>query len=176
MDAVTDLRLKDGRLARIRPATSEDAESITDLVNVVGAERTLVLRERVTWTIEEERRTLSAADGTRSVFFLGEVDGRVCGLINLARGRWVKNAHTAEFGMSCLPDARGLGLGEGLLSRGIEWARSAGVRKLNLEVFASNTRAIALYHKMGFVEEGRRKGEYVLDGESVDGLLMALWL
>src|SRR5579859_4499744 len=150
MDAVHNLRLKDGRSARIRQATSEDAESITDLVNVVSAERTLVLRERATWTIEEERRTLSAADGTGSVFFVGEIEGRVCGLINLARGRWVKDAHTADLGMSCLPEVRGIGLGAALLSRGIEWARSVGVRKLNLEVFATNTRAIALYRKMGF--------------------------
>ncbi len=59
---------------------------------------------------------------------------------------------------------------------GIEWARDVGVRRLKLGVFETNERALALYRKLGFVEEGRLKGEVVLDGKPVDEILMALTL
>lgn len=176
MTDVTRTRLTDGRAAVIRPAVPDDAQMITDFVNVIGAEGRFVLRERATWSIAEERKTLGAADGQRAAFFVAEVAGRLSGMINLSRGQWTKDAHLAELGMSCLPDCRGVGLGTALLARGMAWARSVGVRKLTLEVFASNDRAIALYRKAGFVEEARLRGQYLIDGQPVDGVLMALWL
>ena len=39
----------------------------------------------------------------------------------------------------------------------LEWARRHEiVRKINLEVRADNARAIALYERLGFVQEGRQ--------------------
>lgn len=176
MTAATIVRLGDGRSGLVRRASPDDAEGITALVNTVGAEGRFVLRDRATWTLEEERQTLAAADGTVSVFLVAELSERICGMMNLSRGRWPKNSHVAEFGMSCLPECRRIGLGAALLAQGIEWARDGGVRKLALEVFASNEAAISLYRKMGFEVEARLKGEFVIDGAPVDGLRMALWL
>jgi len=176
MAATRMVSLKDGRTALIRRATPDDAGSITEHVNLVGGESRFVLRERATWTLDQERATLSAASGSQSAFFVAEVSGRLSGLINLGRGMWSKDAHVAELGMSCLPECRGVGLGAALLAVGIEWARSVGVRKLTLKVFATNERAIALYRKSGFVEEARLQGQYLIDGQPVDSLLMARWI
>ena len=172
----TEHLLKNGRRVTVRLARPDDARAITDFVDRVGQEGRFVLRERATWTLEEERATLAAADGTASAFFLAEMDGELCGLLDIARGRWPKNAHVAEFGMSCRADRRGLGVGTALLDRALDWARSVGVRKVNLEVFATNDRAIALYRKLGFEEEGRRHREFLIEAEYVDGILMARWL
>jgi RimJ/RimL family protein N-acetyltransferase len=171
-----ELRLRDGRAATIRLAVPDDAKAITDFVNIVGREGRWVLRERATWSLEEERKTLGAADGRESAFFIAEIEGRLSGNLNIARGRWPKNAHVAEFGMACLPDCRRVGLGTALLRRALDWARSVGVRKVTLEVFATNEPAIGLYRKMGFEEEGRRHREFLIDGSLTDGVLMALWL
>jgi len=55
----------------------------------------------------------------------------------------------------------------------IEWAEASSVEKVCLSVFATNARAIALYQKFGFVEEGRRPNEVKLGpGEYVDDVLM----
>ncbi len=172
----TSVRLKDGRSAFVRRAVPGDAESITELVNIVGAERRWTLRERATWTLDQERATIAAADGTRSVFLVAEVDGRVAGILYLARGQWPKNEHVAELSMSCLPAARGVGLGTALLEAAVQWARSVGVRKLSLEVFSSNEPAVRLYRKLGFLEEGRLRREFEVEGKLVDGVWMARWL
>jgi ribosomal protein S18 acetylase RimI-like enzyme len=97
-------------------------------------------------------------------------------LIHLAHGRWEKDSHVAELGISCRPDCRGVGLGTALLARGIDWARSVGVAELTLEVFGTNATAISLYRKLGFEEEARLPGQYRIDGQPVEGVLMALWL
>jgi RimJ/RimL family protein N-acetyltransferase len=56
-------------------------------------------------------------------------------------------------------------------------ARNKGLHKLSLDVFAHNTAAIALYHKFGFVEEGRRVAHYRRSsGELWDSIVMGLLL
>ena len=56
----------------------------------------------------------------------------------------------------------------------IDWGESnPTIDKLALSVFATNTRAIALYRNFGFVEEGRRIKEVKLgQGKCVDDILM----
>ena len=54
-----------------------------------------------------------------------------------------------------------------------DWAREAGVRKLELHVFPWNDAAIALYDAFGFEREGYRKRHYRRGGEFVDAILMA---
>jgi RimJ/RimL family protein N-acetyltransferase len=58
----------------------------------------------------------------------------------------------------------------------IDWAIQSGVvEKIELNVRASNTRAIALYKKMGFVEEGRLKNRIKISNDRyIDDILMAL--
>jgi RimJ/RimL family protein N-acetyltransferase len=173
---MAQVTLKDGRVALIRQAVPDDAQAATDYVRTITSEKTYLLRDRVTWTIDEERKTIAAADGKDGVFIIAEISGRLCGMITFARGRWPKNAHVADLGITCLPDCRGVGLGTALMTMGIEWARSVGVKKLTLTVFATNDRAMALYLKMGFKEEARLKGQFNVDGKLVDAVHMALWL
>jgi RimJ/RimL family protein N-acetyltransferase len=60
----------------------------------------------------------------------------------------------------------------------ITWAEEqASIEKLNLEVFATNARAIALYRSLGFQQEGYlAKQIKMAPGVYVDVLLMGLWL
>jgi ribosomal protein S18 acetylase RimI-like enzyme len=72
---------------------------------------------------------------------------------------------------------RGRGVGSALLAAAIEKARGDGLHKLSLEVFAHNDAAIALYRKVGFVEEGRRVKHYRrASGELWDSIVMGLLL
>lgn len=48
-----------------------------------------------------------------------------------------------------------------------------GLRKISLEVLANNERAIVLYQKIGFVEEGRLREQYYHDGSYHDVLIMS---
>ena len=67
-------------------------------------------------------------------------------------------------------DARGEGLARALLASILREARGLGCTRATLEVRPSNRAALALYRGAGFVEVGRRKNYYALEGE--DAILM----
>jgi RimJ/RimL family protein N-acetyltransferase len=48
-----------------------------------------------------------------------------------------------------------------------------GFTRIQLEAFATNARAIALYRKVGFVDEGVRRQALCIDGVFIDEVLMA---
>ena len=68
------------------------------------------------------------------------------------------------------PDARKNGVGTRLLEKLISLSEEIGARSHTLEVRPSNIPALALYHKFGFTEAGRRKGYYEDNGE--DALIL----
>lgn len=102
-----------------------------------------------------------------------EVDGRVVGHggLELFSGR---RAHCALLGI-CVHDAyAGRGVGRALMAALVDGAdRALGLRRIELTVFADNARAIALYRRFGFVEEGRSRGYAIRGGELADVLHMA---
>lgn len=53
------------------------------------------------------------------------------------------------------PKARGRGYAEAAIRAALEDAALAGMSSAGLHVHADNTRAISLYHRLGFVETGR---------------------
>ncbi|KAF9475815.1 acyl-CoA N-acyltransferase [Pholiota conissans] len=69
--------------------------------------------------------------------------------------------------------------GKGYASEVMEWLvgysfKGLGLRRLSLFAFSSNTRAIALYEKIGFKHEGRKREAIWKEGEWVDYVWMGL--
>jgi RimJ/RimL family protein N-acetyltransferase len=62
------------------------------------------------------------------------------------------------------------------MEEALNWARTAGITKVELEVFPHNAPAIALYRKLGFEEEGKLRKRYLIGGHHVDAVLMAIQL
>jgi ribosomal protein S18 acetylase RimI-like enzyme len=60
-----------------------------------------------------------------------------------------------------------------LLTAAEQRARERGARKLSLRVLSSNPDAIRLYTQLGFEQEGRLLGEFLIEGRYVDDLLLA---
>jgi ribosomal protein S18 acetylase RimI-like enzyme len=84
--------------------------------------------------------------------------------------------HCGTLGMGVRKDFRRLGIGRRLLEQTIGEARRMDLEWIELEVFASNTAAIRLYEKAGFVVEGVKKRGRKLDGEYDDLVQMALFI
>ncbi|RFU86868.1 N-acetyltransferase, partial [Streptomyces triticagri] len=66
----------------------------------------------------------------------------------------------------------GRGIGRALVRAACAAARDRGARRLTLRVLGHNVPARALYAAEGFVVEGVLPGEFLLDGEYVDDVLM----
>lgn len=94
-------------------------------------------------------------------------DGRVLGMYILHPNNVGRCGHQANASYAVASAARGRGVGEALVRHSLDKARELGYRLLIFNaVVADNTRAIALYEKLGFKRIGRVPGGFVgPDGE-----------
>ena len=65
-----------------------------------------------------------------------------------------------------LQEYSGRGIGTTLFKEVEKWARLHDVWRLELTVMAHNTRAQALYRKIGFEQEGVKKASLIIDGRA----------
>jgi len=162
---------------RIRAADPSDAEQLTRLADSVSAEpQGWLISIGGEWrSAGDERRYLKALRRYphAAVFVAEHEDGTIVGRLSVGRDPHPASTHVADVGLMVALGARRQGVGTALLRAAVEWARSAGVRKLELHVFPWNEAAIALYEAFGFEREGFRKRHYRRGGEFVDAILMA---
>ena len=85
---------------------------------------------------------------------------------------WLLPSEVDIHNLAVRPTYRRQGIGRSLLQGVVEEAKRNGASKVTLEVRKSNEAAQRLYHFLGFVARGVRKGYYSDDGE--DALAMVL--
>ena len=95
-------------------------------------------------------------DNPLSVWLVCVDRGKVLGYV----GSQTVLDETDMMNIAVLPEARRAGIGERLILSLIELLKDRGSRSLALEVRASNTPAISLYKKLGFLQVGRRPNYY----------------
>jgi len=92
----------------------------------------------------------------------------------MLQGGITKN-RDAGIGLSLVKDHWGKGYGSEIMKCLLEHAfMEMGFHRLSLSVFASNTRAVELYKRLGFLEEGRTREGIWQDGGWVDVIQMGL--
>lgn len=159
---------------RIVPTGEAHVEGFNRCVDAVARERRWIglvegppleaSRHFVQHVIEGGGVHLVAVDGS----------GSVVGWCDVERHGREGFRHAGRLGIGMLPQARGRGLGRRLMTAAMDAARARGMERIELEVFASNTRAVALYASLGFRREGLKRRARKLDGEYDDDVLMAL--
>lgn len=183
--------MKDGRRAVIRPVRESDAAQMNELLIEicragVGSVRLPdEMRKSDEEALESVRKFTPGGEnsGPRGCLFVADVDGRVAGEGSIKRMSPSRLRHIAHIGISVHPEFQGLGLGRALMEAMMAWAREVrdpklpDITRVDLAVFADNTKARRLYESFGFEVEGVRKNfiRYE-DGRMVDDLIMAVML
>jgi ribosomal protein S18 acetylase RimI-like enzyme len=160
----------------VRLICEEDIPGFREVLDIVARERRyLALVEAP--LLESVKGFVGGVIKAGHAQFVALDEGRVVGWCDVLPGEAAAGtAHIGRLGTGVLPDYRGQGIGRRLLEAAIARARERGLEKIELTVYSSNHRAIGLYRKAGFVEEGRRIRGRFLDGIYDDVLLMALEL
>ncbi|QNP73108.1 GNAT family N-acetyltransferase [Streptomyces roseirectus] len=152
---------------RIRPATPADAPSLARL-------------DHHTWSRLHAVMPRPAPDAP---FFddrhhpddhlIATLDGVLVGYLRLVPAPLAVSAHVRQIqGLAVADEARGAGVGRALIRAALTKARGDGARRVTLRVLGHNTPARKLYEAEGFVVEGVLPGEFLLDGEYVDDVVM----
>lgn len=154
----------------IRPAEIRDVGALAaGMMAVVEEGRWLATQSDR--TVEQLTEMFRSGLEDEDILFVVEHEGQIVGSIGI-HPTAVAGVH--GLGMWMLRDLRGQGWGRRLVETGLDEAKARGVRKVELEVFPDNGRALALYASCGFEIEGFRRDHYPrLDGSVRSAVLMA---
>lgn len=98
----------------------------------------------------------------------------VLGHTGIDLGQRLRRRHVATFGIAVRAAARGRGVGSALVQAAVAVCESwTNITRIELQVYADNLAAIALYKKFGFVVEGMHRQYAMRDGAEVDAYSMA---
>jgi RimJ/RimL family protein N-acetyltransferase len=163
--------------AMIRTARIEDAEAVLDIQREVIKEKDyfIAVSEEFSKTVEEHQEWIKKIiEHERETMFVAEMNGKVVGWVVFLSQDRKRMEHTGSIAIMLQKDYRNKGIGKLLISEILSWASQHPViEKVSLGTFSTNSRAIELYNKLGFVEEGRKIKEFKFsDDEYVDDVLM----
>lgn len=175
------ITLKDGRSAVLRLPTASDAEDMLNYLIETAGETEFLLaypEERQGMTVEKEAAFIERmAQDENCLFLVCEVEGRVAGCCQVDFQTRMKTAHRGTVAIGLRKAYWGLGIGTAMFREMIDVSRRRGLMILELEFIEGNTRARALYEKMGFRIVGLRPdGIRLRDGTLCNEYLMQLRL
>ena len=153
-----------------------DIPGLIALINALAAEAgALFVNPIDTETGPEALRIHLAAmaqSGNEAVL-VAEREGTLAGFLTARRGVHPATRGVAEIGIGVAAAHRRIGIGRALMTALDGWASAAGIHRVQLDVVASNTPAIALYRQFGYEVEGMLRASARIDGRMVDRLMMA---
>jgi putative acetyltransferase len=154
----------------VRAGEPSDIPAVTDVMNQPRAYWGTLQWPYHSVAFRQEKFQLDR----NNVLLVAELAGRVIGFVGLHREVAHRRSHAASIGMAVHDAFTGRGAGSALMAAVTELAeRWWNIKRLELNVYADNARAIALYERFGFQREGLFRAYAWRDGAYVDSLAMA---
>lgn len=159
----------------IRNAKVEDADAILKAERRIAEEPGYFCSQPSELTVKNVISTITAFKDGNGLYLVAESNGKLVGHAFLEPQHLQALRHVADLNIAVHLGWQNKGIGTKLLKRIIEWAKESGtLKKIQLNVRASNSSAISLYKKMGFEEEGRLKNRVKVKEGYIDDIVMGL--
>jgi len=172
--------LKNGCELTIRKAVKEDAKNLLDYLNIVGGESDNLLFGAGGFgiTVEQEERFIESMQTSQtSALFVGLINDKIVSVGNISAHARERISHNCDIAVSVRKAFWGAGIGTCLMNELIDFAKQTNKLEIvHLGVRSDNTRAIALYERLGFQKIGSYPGFFKIDGKFYDEVLMNLYL
>lgn len=160
----------------MRALEPHDAPILYDLVRNSDAHRSTTPFWRP-WSIKdfgEFAVSYSPTDATRirlAICISKDEEEQPIGVIELFHIDWIHGR--AELGLTIWPsEQRGKGYGTKAITTIVQWAfRTLRLRRVYAKVFGSNVPGQRCFIKAGFVQEGRWREHFFVDGQTEDAIL-----
>lgn len=172
-------KLDNGKICQVERPDTSTANKLIEYIKKVSDETdnlTFCSEEFDTSLAEEKNYINKVNNDEKSIILLAWQNGKIVGNLTMNGNNKFRLRHKTDFGMSVLKSYWGMGIGKALMEEMLSFAEKAGITKINLKVRKDNERAIGLYKKFNFKEEGLEKRGMMVDEEYIDFLLMGLML
>ena len=174
-------KAKNSRRIILRDLRWEDLDDCVRFINRLVEERNVqsdlgIIADKKQSREEESEWLASLLIGVEKGDILSvaaEAGGRIVANSQVTRGRYGDTKHHGSLGISVLKNYRGLGIGYEMMRTLMRESRRAGLKSLQLEVFANNARAIHVYEKAGFRQVGKIPKKIHRDSRFFDIILMS---
>lgn len=162
----------------LRRARPDDADAFVAMMSdaaVYPGTLQLPYADAAVWRHRLSNPAAATGVVTADLHLVAVHDGQVIGSAGIHPAAVsVRRRHAMGLGITVTRDWQGQGVGQLLVTALCEHADNwAGVLRLELTVFADNTRAVALYQRNGFEIEGTHRAYALRDGVYVDVYTMA---
>lgn len=155
---------------RIRDIKIEDYKEISKIRKMPG------VMENILSNKDEEDELIKEKivnRGNNQYWYVAEEDGKVLGLGILMNHGNLRKKHVGVITLMVNSDYQNKGIGSLLMDKLINLSESLNIIRLELCVFRDNYKAINLYKKFGFKEEGIKIKSALKNGEYADEIIMA---
>ena len=147
--------LRDGRKALIRSPRDEDIQGVLDFLYISAGETDFIVRypeECSKFTPEGEKALFDRINSSENeAMLVCLVDGKVAGNCHISWNNRLKTRHRASVAVALLRAFWNQGIGTRLTQELIRIAEeNENILQIELEFVEGNSRARALYEKMGF--------------------------
>ncbi|EIW6614223.1 GNAT family N-acetyltransferase [Clostridium perfringens] len=155
---------------KIRDIKIEDYKEISKIRKMPGVmENILSNKDEEDELIKEKIINI----GNNKYWYVAEEDGKVLGLGILMNHGNLRKKHVGVITLMVNSDYQNKGIGSLLMDKLINLSESLNIIRLELCVFRDNYKAINLYKKFGFKEEGIKIKSALKNGEYADEIIMA---
>ncbi|EJT6153240.1 GNAT family N-acetyltransferase [Clostridium perfringens] len=155
---------------RIRDIKIEDYKEISKIRKMPG------VMENILSNKDEEEELIKEKiinRGKNQYWYVAEENGKVIGLGILMNHGNLRKKHVGVITLMVNSDYQNKGIGSILMDKLINLSESLNIIRLELCVFRDNYKAINLYKKFGFKEEGIKVKSALKNGEYADEIMMA---
>lgn len=154
---------------KIRDIKIEDYKEISKIRKMPGVmENILSNKDEEDELIKEKIINI----GNNKYWYVAEEDGKVLGLGILMNHGNLRKKHVGVITLMVNSDYQNKGIGSLLMDKLINLSESLNIIRLELCVFRDNYKAINLYKKFGFKEEGIKIKSALKNGEYADEIMM----
>ncbi|EOU2042207.1 MAG: GNAT family N-acetyltransferase [Clostridium perfringens] len=155
---------------KIRDIKIEDYKEISKIRKMPGVmENILSNKDEEEESIKEKIINM----GKNQYWYVAEENGKVIGLGILMNHGNLRKKHVGVITLMVNSDYQNKGVGSLLMDKLINLSESLNIIRLELCVFRDNYKAINLYKKFGFKEEGIKVKSALKNGEYADEIMMA---
>ncbi|EOU2019665.1 GNAT family N-acetyltransferase [Clostridium perfringens] len=155
---------------RIRDIKIEDYKEIGKIRKMPGVIENILSNK---YEEEELIKEKIINRGKNQYWYVAEENGKVIGLGILMNHGNLRKKHVGVITLMVNSDNQNKGVGSLLMDKLINLSESFNIIRLELCVFRDNYKAINLYKKFGFKEEGIKIKSALKNGEYVDEIIMA---
>lgn len=155
---------------RIRDIKIEDYKEIGKIRKMPGVIENILSNK---YEEEELIKEKIINRGKNQYWYVAEENGKVIGLGILMNHGNLRKKHVGVITLMVNSDNQNKGVGSLLMDKLINLSESLNIIRLELCVFRDNYKAINLYKKFGFKEEGIKIKSALKNGEYIDEVMMA---